>query len=138
MSKKQKEKIALLEWELDHYRKEYEIAHGRLTGNRHPMDNGIYVQAEVDEMMSRERELKNTGSWIPITKQLPELGKYVLVASTNSFEGDSKTFDRMFILVKDGRKYFWHADDWGDRDFDFVTHWMPLPKPPGMEVKMNC
>ena len=55
--------------------------------------------------------------WIPVTERLPENGGSYLV-----FSSKSKT---VFTA------HYWKGDRWSNRaNGQFITHWMPLPKPP--------
>lgn len=59
--------------------------------------------------------------WIPVTERLPEMYKNVLVIRT-----DGKIrFDAI------GSLGVWYEEVW--HTGNPVTHWMPLPEPPGKE-----
>ena len=59
--------------------------------------------------------------WVPVTERLPEVGRKVLISWTAN---GGICFDTAFRLI-DG----WSATHW-ELSAD-VTHWMPLPEPPG-------
>ena len=81
--------------------------------------------------------------WIPVSERLPESDGNYLVAKkifNNSIMQDVLRF------AKDGRKvdkydfhrgwknvWYYYDSEWGHITVDSVTHWMPLPEPPGGE-----
>ena len=57
--------------------------------------------------------------WIPVTERLPEVGEFVLVASTTNP-------NLMIDLNRIGRDGYWFYIAFG------ITHWMPLPSVEGL------
>jgi len=75
---------------------------------------------------------ENTAGWISVKERLPEIGRRVLVAWTNS-DGERKVGERVRLIPYDGaREFFWTY--WHSRDGmllpEAVTEWQPLPPPP--------
>ena len=63
--------------------------------------------------------------WIPVGERLPEESSYYLYAANSPYRG-----------LKDGVgvSYYMHkSKKWSKTNGDYVTHWMPLPKPPGKD-----
>lgn len=69
-------------------------------------DACVLAVAALREQEGRQR--------IPVEERLPEVGKNVLV------------YSEMYGVCVD-------CYDWGTFDCCYVTHWMPLPKPPKKE-----
>ena len=94
--------------------------------------NGLITEAsDAIEELSRAQEqwieqernvlLKSIPRWIPVTEQLPqEIGTY-LVFVANVFQ---KSIAVTTTAVWEGQNFI-------VGDFVTVTHWMPLPEPPG-------
>ena len=64
--------------------------------------------------------------WIPVTERLPETGIDVIAYMDNSIE--SRIVPAMY--GKNRNKYYWW-DCIFNTELLSVTHWMPLPEPPG-------
>lgn len=56
--------------------------------------------------------------WIPVTERLPEQYQSVIVWTSDKELGEAE---------HDGKHFRWTYDD----EYANVTHWMPLPEPPG-------
>lgn len=68
--------------------------------------------------------------WIPVSERLPDETDYYLYKAEGVYRG-----------LKDGVgvSFFMHkAKKWKRTNGDFVTHWMPLPEPPGKDVNGNA
>lgn len=81
--------------------------------------------------------LKAQPQWINVNDRLPNLYHRVLITGRNSVGGS-------FGVIKgsyDGDKAGWYRDDIGQyaksRE-DVITHWMPLPEPPGDGGAAGC
>ena len=60
--------------------------------------------------------------WISVEDRLPNIGQNVL-----TYDGHN----RVFCSVRQNHQFKIHYTVW---DHDNVTHWMPLPEPPTIEV----
>ena len=65
-------------------------------------------------------------TWIPVTERLPEERGFVLGFSVDKIVGE------MHWDSDDG--FYWAGSD-EDAEPVAVTHWMPLPKPPGRKTE---
>lgn len=63
-----------------------------------------------------------TNKWISVKDRLPEEGQKVIVFDNEYKTVDTYEFEDSKFLYRDS----YHTDDYTN----FVTHWMPLPKPP--------
>ena len=61
--------------------------------------------------------------WISIKNRLPREGKEVLVYVVHTLADGTKYGEIEKDFISDAAKYFYHY-------YPYVTHWMPLPKPP--------
>jgi len=62
--------------------------------------------------------------WISVEDRLPDENGPVLVVVNGCVE------ERGFIgFMPDKKTPLWGRSRWAD-DWDYVTHWMPLPEPP--------
>jgi hypothetical protein len=62
--------------------------------------------------------------WISVENRLPEDGQSVIATG---FDWGDKASKRHFVVCE----YFqnmWVGDQ--DEEFEYLTHWMPLPEPP--------
>lgn len=62
--------------------------------------------------------------WISVEDQLPDDGQTVVAIG---FDWGNKANKRHFVICE----YFdgiWVGDQ--DEEFEYLTHWMPLPEPP--------
>jgi hypothetical protein len=78
--------------------------------------------------------LRNPPRWIPVSERLPTHDTRVLVAAKQR-DGEVVVKEMLFVdwsLPPEPPAPAW-SDDYGGEEFESVTHWMPLPKPP--EVK---
>ena len=89
--------------------------------------------ASVLQAVERVAPLPGGGEgmvWYP--HQLPEYG--VRVLATDMYEGDDYTGIRTREEYPDDADGCWY-DEWGRLyAIDDVTHWMPLPEPPEVEL----
>lgn len=71
--------------------------------------------------------------WISVKERLPEYGERVLVVSRVADLAvsyvDTMSYDPEEGICPEG----WYTDDGWPRKDDEVTHWQPLPEPPGEE-----
>jgi hypothetical protein len=59
--------------------------------------------------------------WISVKDSLPKEDEYVIAY-------DGQEVEKAFIMRYDNNNPIWTYYDW--MEWDHVTHWMPLPKPP--------
>lgn len=94
-------------------------------------DNGSCMKEEWKRQAEIHRlaisALREQPRWIPVTERLPEVGEVALV------------WDGTFRKVARLGKWGWHEeylpnDENGGAFVNGVTHWMPLPEPPEVEV----
>lgn len=73
--------------------------------------------------------------WISVKDRLPEDFKYVLVYG-KQFQPDRGITSGHF-----SQKWGWYTDcddqETGERYYDEITHWMPLPNPPIPKIIKN-
>lgn len=88
--------------------------------------------------------------WISVKDRLPERKnyweRYIVVVLSSFSSWHEESYDKEIVTTADydSEQKIWHID-WGDSkkqlnalidiediqpEADFVTHWMPLPKPP--------
>ena len=115
----------------------------RLTQKRvNGIKTGYWSASKKDELVARLAEYEDTGlepaavlqmkkntvQWIPVTEQLPESGKYVLM----SFENFTLPAIGQYEVNDEGDGAWYLGDnDEGDTCCSvglFVNAWMPLPK----------
>ena len=85
---------------------------------------------------------KKCNSWIPVTERLPEKNGRYLIHETvfNKWKGYMSvcSFSPCYEGVEEhlNGKCLWYSYDseYGDYEKRGVTHWMPLPEPPEVEV----
>lgn len=65
------------------------------------------------------------GRWIPVEEKLPEPYKMVLAT----------TGGRAMMVVVLHEQMGWWIEFWSGTQVRKVTHWMPLPEPPGKETR---
>jgi hypothetical protein len=86
----------------------------------HLIANGVTIATDIivgDKVSPNDKDINVPISWISVTERLPEKGGSYLV-----FSSKSKT---VFTA------HYWLGDRWANRaNGQFITHWMPLPKPP--------
>ena len=88
---------------------------GALSASMMPMEMELECNRFLDRCL-------NDG-WIPVEERLPAYGQEVIVYGGNYLKG----------CVTAMR--FWRAED---VNWFGVTHWMPLPEPPGKELVGNA
>ena len=68
--------------------------------------------------------------WIPCHERLPEEETIVLVFANDGF---------VYTGSRPGDNSCWNVDGYGDgfAAFEAITHWMPLPEPPGSGTDRN-
>jgi hypothetical protein len=85
---------------------------------------GESVERCILNELARIRRAIETGRWIPVEKELPELEKDVLV----SLKGG-----RMFVAAlfpgSEGHEHWWIGEEEIHFAFNEVDGWMPLPEP---------
>lgn len=79
--------------------------------------------------------------WIPVTKRLPEEGRYLALttpcinggepyARILRFSKNLESVDRYDFDGINRSGWYYFDDEYGYLEVDTVTHWMPLPEPP--------
>ena len=84
--------------------------------NTRPIEDAL--QARIAELEARQR-------WIPVSERLPEEGTPVLVHFNE--------LNDVIIAHHDSFHPSWETGgDWNymDEEYNWATHWMPLPEPP--------
>lgn len=82
---------------------------------------GVYDRGQVMECIDAA---PTVGGWISVKDRLPENETEVIIIVQHKIG-----WYRAFAWHDE---YGWHssAEEFGDGESDFVTHWMPLPEPP--------
>ena len=94
---------------------------------------------QVAELSTRVNELEAAQRWIPVSEQLPDVGKVVHVISINYIEYFTKTelvYETAVLVEIDGVKMFGFVNEFSVWSSGDVTHWMyamPLPQPPEVQ-----
>ena len=87
------------------------------------------IEAQAKEIEKLRAQLPR---WIPVAERLPEYG--VRVLATDMYEGDDYTGIRTREEYKDDADGCWHDERGWWYAIDDVTHWMPLPSAPEVEM----
>lgn len=108
-----------------------------LIGDISCSDNLMKQAADAIEELSRENESLaksvNEASeilrrrWIPVAERLPPVDKEVLVVAY----GSMMRIWNIHRLDPETADVCWECEDGTLDDMCVVTHWMPLPEPPG-------
>lgn len=93
------------------------------------LTNIIYVVQGKDKRPLHENEIKILKAilpayddWIPVEKELPEIGEYVLVYNTERATLVGKLMSNGWVaLFKDGENFMGELT---------AMYWQPLPQPP--------
>ena len=94
---------------------------------------------QVAELSTRVNELEAAQRWIPVSEQLPDVGKVVHVISMNYIEYFTKTelvYETAVLVEIDGVKMFGFVNEFSVWSSGDVTHWMyamTLPQPPEVQ-----
>lgn len=75
--------------------------------------------------------------WIPVSERLPEVFAPVLVKYLNYNDGGASPTNVDTAVLLEGNVWYWWEGDLADCDDEVkctITHWMPLPEPPGDEL----
>lgn len=73
--------------------------------------------------MIHSEENEGFGRWISVKDRLPDvIGSYIVFFNDEFFRGQQSMGWMFFNSKKE-----WCMDN---RKYKFITHWMPLPKPP--------
>ena len=73
------------------------------------------------------------GRWIPVHKQLPDIGQIVLAYFPHRTAMKVDIEEMMELReapVSFSSETMYTGIAWSESDYDDITHWMPLPKPP--------
>lgn len=87
------------------------------------------IEAQAKEIEKLRGQLPR---WIPVEERLPEYGVRVLAA--DMYEGDDYTGIWTREEYKDDADGCWYDDHGWWHAIDDVTHWMPLPSAPEVEM----
>lgn len=105
--------IEELSVELDQDERKY-----RLDAFETLVAEGVKLKADLDEW---KRRAETAQGWISVKDRLPEDGEDVVVIA--------RTGIPYWYRVAYLKRRRWMRDN-GQRIYDTVTHWMPLPEPP--------
>lgn len=88
---------------------------------RHCRYEQDFTRMDICEMID---EAPTIGGWISVKDRLPENETEVIIIVQHKIG-----WYRAFAWHDE---YGWHssAEEFGDGESDFVTHWMPMPEPP--------
>ncbi len=103
---------------VDHLEADYIISNRELLVKQLEIDR---LTAELTHLTAELAELRERTRWIPVSEGLPEAGVEVLL-----FDDYSDYLTDRLLRVENGEPV-WMCD------YDYVTHWMPLPNPPEEE-----
>lgn len=103
------------------------------------------LQKEIEKLRGQNKQLREAAAlvakesaellerrWIPVEERLPEYG--VRVLATDMYEGDDYTGIWTREEYEDEADGCWYDDHGWWHASDDVTHWMPLPKAPEVEL----
>ena len=84
----------------------------------------LFMQYNKEDVIRAVLDAPTVGGWISVEDRLPEDETEVII-----FVQHKIGWYRVFGWHDE---YGWHssAEEFGDGESDFVTHWMPLPEPP--------
>jgi len=74
-----------------------------------------------------------SGGWIPVYEQLPDIGQVVLAYfphRTTMKVDIEELMELREAPVSFSSETVYTGVFWSESDYDDITHWMPLPKPP--------
>jgi len=102
-----------------------------------PAGDEIYSRAEAAE--AKVAELEAAQAWVLVSERLPEINQNVLLYDSWN---DKVTNGELRRISYDDEAiqeniYEWATDGcyFHGGNFERITHWMPLPKPPKEELK---
>lgn len=109
--------------------------------------DGLTTQTNmVFEKTEGRTVIKFEPKWIPVTERLPdENGKYLTVFTVNTipprpvievscYAKDLYKIDKYDFHDKKRKHGFYQYDsEWGYFEMQDISHWMPLPQPPGSD-----
>ena len=87
------------------------------------------IKSLVDHLIANGVTIQK---WIPVTERLPEKHGKFLVLVPSKIRGYG--YFPLLLWYKPKRGFYDSATDWGDVEYDDVTHWMPLPDEPKEEI----
>jgi hypothetical protein len=102
----------------------------RKNGDYVPEYVDTILQAEyIDELELKLSEARARLAWIPVSERLPEDGESVLAVISSAFNPH-----QIILLARHySERPEWVTDDafyYYDKEYERITHWMPLPKAP--------
>lgn len=100
--------------------------------NTRPIED--VLTAERDAARAEVERMREAQRWIPVEERLPNEGELCLINIKSRIS--NAVILRMAVIQKfDAGEYDWKDPQdnyvWGGN----ITHWMPLPEPPSLEVK---
>lgn len=113
----------------------YTTRHDVLYGS-YDCYEGNEVLAIIDEIIDLIKSQPPADQWIPCSERLPEedgsylctYGKYHM--GVYRFSNDLYSIDDYdFTDYKGVRGFYVYDSEWGYSEADYITAWMPLPKP---------
>ena len=119
-------------------------AHALYDNYMHEMENLVHftvhenVDLEALSLLCGAKLITDAptiGNWISVKDRLPGKKATVIVSLVNEIDGHRMKYPQLGYPADDEGK-MWFIIPWSewavDSDFE-VTHWMPLPTPPGGE-----
>lgn len=87
------------------------------------------VAAASEKWIVADMELRSQGRWIPVDERWPDEGQRVLFFVNRKATNYKAVYAGVFIKCFN----VWAYCEEDERGWSpaFVTHWMPLPEPPG-------
>lgn len=80
-------------------------------------------------------EFRKKHKWIPVTERLPEVGEEFVLAEVSGRYRNIKFANavEMAMYYEDG----WQLEAYPEWENPKITHWMPLPDPPGISEQFQ-
>ena len=86
--------------------------------------------AEIEDLEGEVDRLRAERQWIPVSERLPDDGQQVLIAQRLPGWTDE-------MPTRTQSSWYEHEEFCGEGDdipHQCVTHWMPMPEPPGQDA----
>lgn len=115
---------------------EYKKEHGCNTLLRDAADAIEKLASAQEKWINIERNalIKSIPKWIPVTERSPFPRTKVLVAYKCGVTiAEYRGYDVELINGQYRQRFYWHGVKGPKDTLRSVTHWLPLPEPPGKE-----